>query len=146
VMMKITRMIVRLCFLAAIVAAGVCSAESAPTFQLDHDNTRVVSVSNLYADPTCTPRKLSGTVVKRLFEDNRVMVAGFILELPDGSRDFINVDADFTGLTLEASGWIIRGLERMLNHGNVVEVTVKSCAIGHIGNLDAVREVPPSQH
>jgi hypothetical protein len=58
----------------------------------------------------------------------------------------INVDADFTGLTLRASGWIIRGLERMLTHGNVVEVTMKFCAIGHIGNLDAVREVPASEH
>ena len=71
------------------------------------------------------------------------MVAGFILELPDGSRDFISIDADFTGLTLKASGWIIRGLETMLTHGNVIEVTVKSCAVGYITNLDAVREVPP---
>ena len=74
------------------------------------------------------------------------MVAGFILELPDGSRDFINVDADFTGLTLKASGWIIRGLEMMLAHGKVIEATVKSCAVAHIANLDAIREVPPSEH
>ena len=119
----VTQRTVRLYLISMIVAAGVCSAKGAPTFQLDLDNTRVVSVSNLYADPTCTSRKLRGTVVKRLFEDNRVMVAGFILELSDGSRDFINVDVDFTGLTLRASGWIIRGLERMLTHGNVVEVT-----------------------
>jgi hypothetical protein len=139
-------MIERVSFTAAIVAAGVGSAQAAPTFQLDPDSARVVSISNLYADPTCTPRQFRGMVVKRLFEDNRVMVAGFILELPDGSRDFINIDADFTGLTLKASGWIIRGLEMMLTHGKVIEVTVKSCAVGHIANLDAIREVPPSEH
>lgn len=139
-------MIERLHFITAIVAAGVGNAEAVPTFQLNPDNTRVVSISDVYAEPTCSTRQFRGTVVKRLFEDNRVMVAGFILELPDGSRDFINVDAEFTGLTLKASGWIIRGLQTMLTHGNVVEVTVKSCAVGHIANLDAIREVPVSEH
>jgi hypothetical protein len=138
-------MIERLCLISAIAAAGVGSAQAEPTFQLDPTSSRVVSISKLYADPTCTPRQLRGTVVKRLFEDNRVMVAGFILELPDGSRDFINIDADFNGLTLKASGWIIRGLQMMLTHGNVVEVTVKSCAATHVANLDAVREVPSSE-
>ena len=65
-------MIERLSFTAAIVAAGVGSAQAAPTFQLDPDSTRVVLISNLYADPTCTPRPFRGMVVKRLFEDNRV--------------------------------------------------------------------------
>jgi hypothetical protein len=138
-------MIERLCLIAAIAAAGVGSTQAEPTFQLDPTSSRVVSISKLYADPTCTPRQFRGTVVKRLFEDNRVMVAGFILELPDGSRDFINIDADFNGLTLKASGWIIRGLQTMLTHGNVVEVTVKSCAATHVANLDAVREVPSSE-
>jgi hypothetical protein len=75
--------------------------------------------------------------------DDRVSVAGFILELPDGSRDFINVDVDHTGLTLNASGWIIRGLQTLLTQGHVVDVTVKSCSLaGYIVNLDAVRQSP----
>jgi hypothetical protein len=101
-------------------------------------------VSNLYNDLTCAPRQFRGTVVKRQFEDDRVSVAGFVLELPDGSRDFINVDVDHTGLTLNASGWIIRGLQTLLAQGHVVDVTVKSCSVaGYTVSLDAVREVPP---
>ena len=53
-------------------------------------------ISNLYNDSSCAPRQLRGAVVKRQFEDDRVSVAGFILELPDGSRDFINIDVDYT--------------------------------------------------
>ena len=128
--------------LGAIVAVS-SSAKAEPKFQLDPTGKRVVLISDLYNDPTCPARQFRGTVVKRLFEDDRVSVAGFILELPDGSRDFINVDVDHTGLTLNASGWIIRGLETLLTQGNVVDVTGKLCAAGHIANLDAVREVPP---
>ena len=128
--------------LGAIVAVS-SSAKAEPKFQLDPTGKRVVLISDLYNDPTCPARQFRGTVVKRLFEDDRVSVAGFILELPDGSRDVINVDVDHTGLTLNASGWIIRGLETLLTQGQVVDVTGKLCAAGHIANLDAVREVPP---
>jgi hypothetical protein len=37
-------------------------------------------------------RQFRGAVVKRQFADDRVSIAGFILELPGGSHDFINVD------------------------------------------------------
>jgi hypothetical protein len=126
-----------------MVVALSGSAQAEPKYQLDPTSNRVVLISNLYNNPTCTARQFRGTVVKRLFEDDRVSVAGFILELPDGSRDFINVDVDHTGQTLNASGWIIRGLETLLTQGQVVDVTGKLCAAGHIANLDAVREVPP---
>ena len=119
------------------------SAQAEPKFQLDATSKRVVLISDLHNDPTCTPRQFRGTVVKRLFEDDRVTVAGFILELPDGSRDFINVDADLKGVSLNASGWIIRGLQTLLTQGHVVDVTGQFCAAGHIANLDVIREVQP---
>jgi hypothetical protein len=130
-------------FLIAFIAVASSIAQAEPAFQLDATGTWVVSVSNLHNDATCTPREFRGAVVKRQFEDDRVSVAGFILELPDGSRDFINVDVDHTGLTLNASGWIIRGLQTLLTQGHVVEVTVKSCsAAGYVVNLDGVRQPP----
>jgi hypothetical protein len=124
-----------------IASVGVGGAHAEPTFQLDPTSKRVVLISNLYADPTCTPRQFRGAVVKRLFEDDRVTVAGFIIELLDDSRDFINVDVDLKGLSLNASGWIIRGLQTLLTQGHVVDVTVKFCAADYIANLDTVREV-----
>jgi hypothetical protein len=130
-------------FLIAFIVVVSSSAQAEPAFQLDATGKWIVSVSNLYNDSTCTPREFRGAVVKRQFEDDRVSVAGFILEFPDGSRDFINVDVDHTGLTLNASGWIIRGLETLLTQGNVVDVTVKSCSVaGYVVNLDGVRQPP----
>jgi len=129
-------MIERLLF-TAVAAVGVGSAQAEPTFQLDTTNNRVASILNLYNDPACDPRSFRGTVVKRQFEDDRVTVAGFILELPDGSRHFVGVDLDTRGLTLNSSGWVIRGLQTLLTQGNVVEVTVKSCD-GYFVRLDAV--------
>jgi hypothetical protein len=128
--------------IAAIVAAGIGSAQAEPIFQLDSASTRVVSISNLYNDSTCDTRPFRGTVAKRQFDDDRVTVAGFILEVPDGSRHFIGVDLDTHGLTLNSSGWVIRGLQTLLTQGNAVEVTVKSFD-GYFVMLDAVLEVPP---
>ena len=130
-------------FLTALVVVVSSSAQGKPAFQLDASGEWVVLLSNLYNDCTCTVRQVRGVVIKRQFEDDRVSVAGLLLELPDGSRDFINVDVDHTGLTLNASGWIIRGLETLLTQGRVVDVSVKSSSFDYIMNLEAVREVPP---
>ena len=131
-------------FLIAFVVVVSSSAQAEPSFQLDPIGKSVVLLSDLYSDFTCPPRQFRGAVVKRRFADDRVSVAGFILELPDGSRDFINVDVDHTGLTLKASGWIIRGLQTLLTQDHVVDVNVKSCSTaGYVVNLDGVHEVPP---
>ena len=137
-------MIERLLF-AAVVAVGVGNAQAEPTFQLDPTSNRVVSISNLYIDPTCDAQPFRGTIAKRQFEDDRVTISSFILELPDGSRHFIGVGLDTQGLTLNTSGWVIRGLQTLLTQGNVVDVTVKSCD-GYFPVLDAVLEVPPGEH
>ena len=130
-------------FLIAFIVVVSSSAQAKPAFELDSSGKWVVLLSNLYRDSACTVREFRGVVIKRQFEDDRVSVAGFILERPDGSRDFIYVDVDHTGLTLNASGWIIRGLEKLLTQGRVVDVSVKSCSLDYIINLESVRAAPP---
>jgi len=130
----------RLWLITALVAAGVGIAQAEPSFQFDPTNSRVVSISNLYKDSTCDPRPFRGTIAKRQFDDDRVNVAGFILEFPDGSRQFVGVDLDTHGLTLNASGWVIRGLQTLLTQGDVVDVIVKACD-GYLAMLDGVLEV-----
>ena len=130
-------------FLIAFIVVVSSGIQAKPAFQLDSSGKRVVLLSDLYNDSRCTVREFRAVVIKRQFEEDRVSVAGLILELPDGSRDFVNVDVEHTGLTLNASGWIIRGLETLLNQGRVVDVIVKSCNFDYIINLEAVREVPP---
>jgi len=134
----------RLCLITALVAAGIGIAQAEPAFQFDPAGNRVVSISNLSNDSTCDPRPFRGTVAKRQFDDDRVTVAGFILEFPDGSRQFIGIDLDTQGLTLNASGWVIRGLQTLLTQGDLVDVTVKSCD-GYLAMLDAVLEVSPAR-
>jgi hypothetical protein len=129
-----------LSLIAAVVAAGVGFAQAEPTFQLDPASNRVVSISNLSENSRCDPRPLRGTVAKRHFEDDRVTIAGFILELPDGSRHFVGVDLDTQGMTLKSSGWVIRGLQTLLTQGNVVDVSLKSCD-NYFVKLDAVLAV-----
>jgi hypothetical protein len=137
---KVATMTKRLCLIAAVVAAGINSAQAEPAFQFDPASNRVVSISNLSKGSTCDARPFRGTVTKRQFEDDRVTVAGFILELPDGSRHFVGVDLDTQGLTLNRSGWVIRGLQTLLTQGNFVDVSVKSCD-GYFVKLDAVLAV-----
>ena len=50
------------------VALTELGAQAEPKFQLDLTGKRVVLISDLYNDPTCTPRQFRGTVVKRLFD------------------------------------------------------------------------------
>jgi hypothetical protein len=135
-------------WLCLVIAMSVGGAQAEPTFQLDPSGKRVVSLSNLYPPTeTCDPHQFRGRVVERQFRDDRVTVTSFVLEFADGSRDFINVDTHFKGLTLNASGWIIRGLQTLLVEGHVVDVVVKFCGVsGHIINLDIVREVSPWEH
>jgi len=134
----------RLCLIIALIAAGVGIAQAEPAFQFDPAGNRVVSISNLSKGSACDPRPFRGTVAKRQFDDDRVTVAGFILEFPDGSRQFIGIDLNTEGLTLNASGWVIRGLQTLLTQGDVVDVTVKSCD-GYLAMLDAVLEVSPGR-
>jgi hypothetical protein len=126
-----------------LLLCGVAYAE--PQFQLDPTEKRVVLITNLYPPvETCDPRRFRGKVVTRQFEDDRITIDGFVIEHADGSRNFINVSADMKGLSLNASGWIIRGLQTLLAEGHTVDVVVKFCGVaGHILNLDAVRAVPP---
>jgi hypothetical protein len=86
-------------------------------------------------------------VVKRQFGQDAVTVEDFVIELPDGVREFIGVDVDMKNLSLNASGWLIRGLRTVLADGHEVEVIIKFCGVsGHFLMLDAAREVPPWEH
>ena len=87
-----------LCLITALVAAGVGIAQAEPAFQFDPASNRVVSISNLNKDSPCDPRPFRGIIAKRQFDDDRVTVAGFILEFPDGSRQFIGIDLCPKGL------------------------------------------------
>jgi hypothetical protein len=84
-----------LCLVAVTCLGG---AQAAPTVQLDFSGQRVVSIFDLYDDPTCAPRPLRVKVVKRQFAQDAVTVENFVIELPDGVREFVGVDVDMQNL------------------------------------------------
>jgi hypothetical protein len=85
--------------LVVVVVAAISGAQAEPTFQLDASGARVVSLSNLYNDPGCSPGRIRGKVVKRQFDDGAIRVTGFVIENADGSRDFVNVGVDTNELS-----------------------------------------------
>lgn len=41
--------------------------------------------------PKCRQTKFEGTVAKRIFDDDALNVTGFVLEVVDGTREYVNV-------------------------------------------------------
>jgi hypothetical protein len=78
---------------------------------------RVVELSGLSSpcDPNSTRiADFQGTVVKRNFASDQIRLTGFVIELADGSRDYINVydlPEDLGRLDLS---WIVPGLQTLL--------------------------------
>jgi len=106
-------------------------------FQVYHN--RVIAFENLSqpcgegADGSMGDVKpITGRVVGREFAQDQITLTGFVLELPDGERQFINVDAMISlaefSVDRASQSWVISGLDRMLNVNNVIVGTVQYCA------------------
>lgn len=86
---------------------------------------------------------ITGRVVGRQFAQDQMTLTGFVLELQDGERQFINVDTmislDQFSVDRASRTWVISGLQRMLNVNNVITGTVQYCAgSGHIAVLNSL--------
>ena len=75
---------------------------------------------------------ITGKVVGREFGPDELTMIGFVIELSDGERQFINVDAMASlnqfSVGLADQNWVIPGLDKMLNVNNVIHGTVQICA------------------
>jgi hypothetical protein len=112
-----------------------------PKYALDASETSVLAVSNLYTDNTCAPlAPQKGTVVKRNFDTDGIAITGFVLEEPDGTREFINVSLALDNADMVTRGWVMRGVQTLLAIGRTTVVAIKACgAAGRVLQLDAAR-------
>ncbi len=116
--------------------------DASPSYQLDPDAKKVISLSNLYPDQSCSKAAapLSGKVVQRKFGDDGLTVIGLVIEAPDGTRSFVNVDVSLDGADQVTRSWIMRGLQTLLVEGRSGQINYRACgAAGRVLELDAVR-------
>src|SRR5689334_7353202 len=97
---------------ATVMAAAISPAAVAqtPSYQLDPSASRVVRLSNLTTGEGCHPSTAFGRVVKREFDKSGLVVAGVVVQAPDGDRSYINVDQaaiDASRLDRATRSWIV---------------------------------------
>lgn len=130
--------------LATILALASSHAAVAqtPSYQLDPSASRVVRLSNLTTGEGCHPSTASGRVVRREFDKSGLVVAGVVVQTPDGDRSYINVDQaaiDASRLGLATRGWVVIGLNTLLNEGQEVRLGIRLCgAAGRVAVLEYV--------
>ncbi len=111
-----------------------------PRYQLDVTNTKLLSLSNLSPDSDCWGAWTTGKVVKRQFGEDGLTLKGVVLEEPDGSREFINVDVGLDKIDMATRSWVANGLHTLLAEGRSAEAYIRLCgAAGRVEMLDALR-------
>jgi hypothetical protein len=111
-----------------------------PVYYLDKSGSTVVSLSNLYPDRNCSAGKTAGKIVKREFAKDGLKLSGFVIEGPNGSREFINAIVDLDKTDATTKSWVMRGLHTLLTEGRSVEVDVMACgASGRVMMLNAIQ-------
>lgn len=138
--------------LAATATWIVSAAAQIPGYELDPTSSRVIRLSNLSPGSDCHPASVSGTVVKREFDERGLFMRGLVLQEADGDRAFVNVDRaaiDAPQVSMVARGWIVTGLRTMLAEGQRVRLGIKLCgASGRVIMLNEVMSAsaaPPAQ-
>jgi hypothetical protein len=138
------QVISRSCILAAsLITAAAYAQDTAPKYQLDQKQTRVVQMSSLSPGSDCQPAGLAGRVIKREFDDSALIVTGVVIEKRDGSRDFVAIDLELENASMADREWLITGLQTLLQEGKQVSLGVKLCgAAGRVVVLDSIRPLP----
>jgi hypothetical protein len=133
---KIT-MKIYLAFVFVITLAANVFAQDAPTVKYSgtKQNRRVIEMSNMlgeveYMECKRVTRPVIGTIVKRNFEDDEVMIASFILSDAKDKRIPININDAQVGLLGRETSGIVSSL---LSKGNKIQVWTYQCSGGGSG-------------
>src|ERR1035441_825410 len=116
--------------------AGTATAEIRYTQNGTHQTTRLGGLSD---DPSCTMINIGGKVVQRNFAKDGVTMSGFAVEMPDGTRQHVNVWIS-DDLNMAEKSIVYDGLQRLLREGREMKGQATACgAAGRILMLDSVR-------
>ena len=78
--------------------------------------------------------------MKRQFGEDGLTLKGIVLEGPDGSREFINVDVKLDSIDMATRSWVTRGLHTLLAEGRSPDLYIRLCgAAGRVEVLDALQ-------
>jgi ATP-dependent protease ClpP protease subunit len=82
---------------------------------------------------------LSGKVAQTDFGNDGVTIAGFVLEKPDGSREYINVET-LSDISISEVKFIMQALHSILRQGQAVTGEMRPCgAAGRVMILESVK-------
>jgi hypothetical protein len=88
---------------------------------------------------------LSGKVAQTDFGNDGVTIAGFVLEKPDGSREYINVET-LSDIPISEVKFIMQALHSILRQGQAVTGEMRPCgAAGHVMVLESVKSESTSK-
>lgn len=124
-----------------ILALSIASPLSAGQIHIEqtHDG-KTLALSGLFADQTCTGAQRIGRIVTRKFDSDGLTLDGIVLELGDGTRDFINVDRPDSKLNMARASAVYDGLQRLTRIGRIAHVRVLLCgAAGRVETLESIR-------
>jgi hypothetical protein len=118
----------------------VSSLQAAPRYSQNEKGqvTSIVGLSD--SREGCHPSEMSGVVVKREFQKDEISLSGIVVELPDGTRSFINVIAVPESLPMAQRSNFVTGLQILTKVGRTVSLLVDACgAAGRMLLLDAIK-------
>jgi hypothetical protein len=129
-------------FISALGMIILISSPANANVKFKVQGNHVVALSGLSSpcDTNAPIALFQGTVVKREFAVDQIHLKGFVIELADGSRDYINVDDLPEDLGRAELSWVVPGIQTLLREGRKIRGTMQLCgASGGVHVLDSVK-------
>lgn len=126
--------------IASLVLAAASAALAGP-IEAKFSGANPIALYGLSDEGTCIPDRISGRVVKRVFDDGGFKMKGAVIEQQSGERTYLNIDTDKISKASAAEmGNANRGLQILLNEGNRVTLGIFACgAAGRVMMIDSVQ-------
>ncbi len=113
-----------ICF-GAVVLMNAVTATAQIRYR-QNNKWETTELSGLFGEPDCSSSPLRGKVVKREFAEDALTVKAFVVEIPNGTREFVNVELP-ENLDRATQSIVLDGLQRLLREGRDVNGVVEIC-------------------
>jgi len=127
-------------FLLLFFAANTILAQSKKVEKAAKPKPSMADLYNKDDGGACYPLKpptLSGTVVKRQYDEDEITLIGFVLKEPGDDRTFVNVDHEYVG---KKGRFVPEELLQFVKPGNRVKIWVYGCgASGRLLMLEKIQ-------
>jgi len=128
--------------LLGVLSAGANEIKTHEGIVIHTDESQhVIEISGLaYAETDCHPFDFTGTIIKREFGVDALVVANVVIEAPNGTRDVYNLNAIPGDLPMSTTVWLYQGLQQLTTTGREAKGRAVTCgAAGRFVVLDTIR-------